>query len=143
MNNKEKPYPRIKIGAAMKIWKFSNYCYRHKLKLTSKLFYFFNYVVFGCIIPPSVRIGEGSRIAHSIDIVIHPSTIIGNNCYMMHNITLGNSGIVIGDNVFLGTGCVIQGPLTIGDNVKIGANTYVNFDVPSGSTVVGVKGRII
>ena len=143
MNNSVKSRTRNQSGAAMKIWRISNYCYRHKLKLSSKFFYFLNYIVFGCVIPPSVKIGEGSKIAHSLGIVINQNANIGKNCYIMHNVTLGNSGIILGDNVFLGAGCVIQGPVTIGDGSRIGANTYVDFDVPNGSTVVGVKGHII
>ncbi len=62
----------------------------------------------------------------------------------MHNVTIGNDGVIIGDNCFLGTGSVIQGPCVVGDNVRIGANTYVDFDIPNGSTVVGgCKGRIL
>jgi len=87
--------------------------------------------------------GKDCCIAHSVGVVMNDNTIIGERCRIMHNVTLGNSGVVIGNNCFLGTGCVIQGPCVIGDNVRIGANTYVNFDVPNNSTVVGVKGRII
>lgn len=127
----------------MKIWRASNFFYRHKFKLTSKLFYFLNYVLFGCVIPPSVKIGKNSCIAHSLGVVINQNAIIGENCRIMHNVTLGNDGVVIGENCFLGTGCVIQGPCRLGNNVRIGANTYVNFDVPDNATVVGVKGKIL
>lgn len=139
MNNFSPPQP----GAAMKIWKISNFLYRHKWRFSARLFYFLNYTVFGCIIPPSVKMGKDCCIAHSVGVVMNDHTIIGDRCRIMHNVTLGNSGIVIGNNCFLGTGCVIQGPCRIGDSVRIGANTYVNFDVPSNATVVGVKGRII
>lgn len=135
--------PPVQVGIAMKIWKMSNFFFRHNFLLCAKFFYFMNYTVFGCVIPPGVKMGKDCCIAHSVGVVINDNTIIGDRCRIMHNVTLGNSGIVIGNDCFLGVGCVIQGPCKIGDNVRIGANTYVNFDVPNNSTVVGFKGRII
>lgn len=131
------------IGIAMKIANAGSWCYDHHLKICSKVFYALNYIVFGCVIPPSVKIGRGTEIAHSIGVVMNHTAVVGENCHILHNVTLGGVKVVIGNNVLLGTGCVIQGPCKIGDNVKIGANTFVNFDVPDGATVVGCKGRII
>lgn len=127
----------------MKMWRISHFFYRHNCRILAKLFYYLNYIVFGCVIPPHVIMGKDCCIAHSIGVVVNDNTIIGDRCRIMHNVTLCNSGVVIGNNCFLGTGCVIQGPCVIGDNVRIGANTYVDFDVPSNSTVVGIKGRVI
>lgn len=135
--------PPVQAGAAMKVWRISNFFYRHKCRFSAKIFYFLNYILFGCVIPPGVKMGKDCCIAHSVGVVINNNTIIGDNCRIMHNVTLGNSGVIIGNNCFLGTGCVIQGPCKIGDNVRIGANTYVDFDVPNNSTVVGIKGKII
>ena len=131
------------IGIAMKIANAGCMCYRHNLKFFAKVFYALNYLVFGCVIPPSVRIGKGSCIAHSIGIVMHHTVVMGTNCKILHNVTLGNVGIEIGNNVLIGCGSVIQGPCKIGNNVKIGANTFVNFDVPDNSVVVGAKGIIL
>ena len=132
------------LGIAMRIWKTAAFFYKHKCILLSKLFYSLNYILFGCIIPASTKIGPGSCFPHSTGIVIHHNAIIGENCRIMHNVTIGNDGVIIGNNCFLGTGCVIQGPCVIGDNVRIGANTYVDFDIPNESTVVGgSKGRIL
>ena len=124
-------------GIAMKIASNACWCYNHRLKFFSKVFYAMNYLMFNCIIPPTVKIGQGSQIAHSMGVVMHHTAILGENCHILHNVTLGGPGIVIGDNVLLGCGCVIQGPVKIGNNVKIGSNTFVNFDVPDGATVVG------
>lgn len=134
----------INIGIAMRIANVSCWLYRHKMKILAKLFYAINYIVFGCIIPPSVKIGERTCIAHSIGVVMHHTAVIGNDCHILHNVTIGNEGVIIGDNVLLGCGCVIQGPCRIGNNVKIGANTFVDFDIPDDKTVVGGgKGRIL
>lgn len=143
MNTNNNTFHKSRVGAAMKIWSVSNFLYRHKFKLLGKIVYYLNYILFGCVIPPNIKIGKNCHIAHSIGVVINHNTIIGNNVVIMHNVTLGNYGVSIGDNVFLGTGCVIQGPCKIGNGARIGANTYVNFDVPDNSTVVGTKGRIL
>lgn len=131
------------IGISMKIANVSHWCYTRKFGLLAKMAYALNYLVFGCVIPPSVKIGKGTEIAHSVGVVIHHTAIVGKNCHILHNVTIGNEGVIIGDNVLLGCGVVIQGPCNIGNNVKIGANTFVNFDVPDNVTVVGVKGKII
>lgn len=130
-------------GISIKIYRLGRFFYTHKCTPISKIFYAINYLLFGCIIPSSSKIGKGTSIAHSVGVVVHHTAIIGQNSKILHNVTIGNTGVIIGDNVLLGAGCVIQGPCKIGDNVKIGANTFVNFDVPDGATVVGSKGRII
>ena len=132
-----------KCGISISIYRAGRYFYIHKCAPISKIFYALNYILFSCIIPSSSKIGKGTSIAHSVGVVIHHTAIIGNNCKILHNVTIGNSGVIIGDNVLLGAGCVIQGPCKIGNDAKIGANTFVNFDVPDGATVVGSKGRII
>lgn len=133
------------IGIAMRIAKVGCWCYNHHMLLCSKFFYAINYIFFSCVIPPSVKIGRGTCIAHSLGVVIHHTAVIGEDCHILHNVTIGNASVIIGNNVLLGCGCVIQGPCTIGNNVKIGSNTFVNFNVPDNVTVVsqGGKGRII
>ena len=75
---------------------------------------------------------------------------IGDNCVMFHNVTLGGTGKhagkrhpTVGDNVLIGTGAILLGPLHIGNNVKIGANTFLYMvDIPDNCTVVGTPGHI-
>ena len=82
---------------------------------------------------------------------INRNAIIGKNCIIFQNVTIGIRSLddmerrapVIGDDCVIGAGACLLGGITIGDNVKIGANTVVLHDVPSNSTVVGVEGRII
>lgn len=94
-----------------------------------------------------VTIGNNLHLIHPICIVIHPKTVIGDDVGIMHEVTLGSRGAyaapIIGNNVFIGTGAKILGPVTIGDNVDIGANSVVLEDVPPNSLVVGIPGRII
>ena len=82
-------------------------------------------------------------------IVIGETVTIGDNCTIYHGVTLGGTGKDkykrhpdLGNNVIVGCGAKILGPIKIGDNVKIGANAVVLKDVPSNTTVVGVPGII-
>lgn len=73
--------------------------------------------------------------------------IIGDNCWVNHNVTIGHNGYgntpTIGNNVAIRTGAVVTGKITIGDNVTIGANTVVLKDIPANCKVLGQSARII
>lgn len=85
---------------------------------------------------------------HLNGIIIHTDAIIGENCIIMQQVTIGGAmnggdGVpVIGDNVLIGAGAKIIGPIKVGNNVKIGANAVVVKDIPDNSTVVN-ETRII
>lgn len=94
----------------------------------------------GISIPASCVIGKGARIHHFGGIVIHPSTVIGENVTIYQGVTIGDKGghgkaAVIGNNVLLGAGCKIIGEVRIGNDCAIGANAVVTRDVPDGCTV--------
>jgi len=97
----------------------------------------------------SAEIGQGLHIAHSGGIVLHHNTVIGRNCNLAHQVTIGTAGMGrqgvprIGDYVYIGTGAVVIGDITIGDSARIGANSLVNRDVPAGATVIGVPALIV
>ena len=79
-------------------------------------------------------------------IVIAAGAIIGKNCYLSHQVTIGRSrggAPIIGDNVYIGPGAKIFGAIHIGNNVRIGANCVVFEDVPDNATVVLTKPRVI
>lgn len=104
---------------------------------------FFNYFL-TFEIPPEARIGKGLQCYHCFGIVIHKEVLIGKNCTLRHNVTIGNNisggGVpTIGNNVNIGSGAVIIGDIYIADNVKIGANAMVTKDVPENTTVVGIN----
>jgi len=105
---------------------------------------------YGFEINSDARIGEGFYLAsHCSTVVIGPVTI-GKNCNVGHSVTKGR-GIAgakmgrptIGDNVWIGTGAVIVGKIQIGNNVLVAPNSFVNFDVPDHSIVIGSPGKII
>lgn len=104
---------------------------------------------FGFQIPPETKIGRGLLIGHFGSIVVNPATIIGDNFNVSNGVTIGNaagkrSGTpVIGNNVCINANACVVGGITIGDDVLIAPNAFVNFDVPSNSIVVGNPGKII
>lgn len=104
----------------------------------------------GIEIHPGARIGRRFFIDHGMGVVIGETAEIGDDVLMFHQVTLGGTHFdrskrhpTIGNNVLIGMGAKIIGPITVGDNSKIGANAVVNRDVPPNCTVVGVPGRIV
>lgn len=100
-------------------------------------------VLWGIELPRSARIGAGLYIGHFGGITISPRAVMGRNCSVSPNITIGLSGSaekcgvpVIGDNVYIAPGARIFGKIRIGNNVKIGANAVVYRDVPDNAIVV-------
>lgn len=105
----------------------------------------------GIDIHPGAEIGREFFIDHGAGVVIGETSKIGDNVTMYQGATLGGTGgargekrhPTVGDDVVIGAGAKVLGPITIGDQVKIGANSVVTKDVPPDSTVVGVPGTII
>jgi cysteinyl-tRNA synthetase len=104
----------------------------------------------GIEIHPAAKIGGGFFIDHGMGVVIGETTEIGNDCLLYQGVTLGGTGKekgkrhpTLGNNVVVGAGAKILGPMRIGDYVKIGANSVVLKPVPDYAIVVGVPGRII
>ena len=99
-----------------------------------------------CEIPLNARIGGGLLLTHPNGIVIHPDAVIGPNCLIFHQVTIGSrrGGVpVIGGHVDIGAGAKIVGPVTVGDHAVIGVNAVVLHDVPPGGVAVGVPARIV
>ncbi|MHA1526308.1 MAG: serine O-acetyltransferase [Promethearchaeota archaeon] len=104
----------------------------------------------GIEIHPGAEIGSEFFIDHGSGVVIGETTIIGDNCTIYSGVVLGGTSMkkekrhpTIGDNVVIGTGAKVLGPITVSDNVRIGANSVVVNDVPPHSVVVGVPGKIV
>jgi serine O-acetyltransferase len=102
----------------------------------------------GIEIHPCAEIGEGLFIDHGSGVVIGETAKIGNNVTLYQGVTLGGTGFATGkrhptveDNVTIGSGAKLLGPITIGHGAKIGANSVVIHDVPANSTVVGNPGH--
>jgi serine O-acetyltransferase len=102
----------------------------------------------GIEIHPAARIGEGLFIDHGAGVVIGETAEIGEDVTLYQGVTLGGTGFATGkrhptveDNVTIGSGAKLLGPITIGHGAKIGANSVVITDVPPNSTVVGNPGH--
>lgn len=114
------------------------------LKLYYKVKLFFLQRKTSIQIPSKVNIGKGFYIGHHGTIIINPLVRIGDNVNIATGVTIGQAnrgehkGVpTIGNKVWIGTNSVIVGKITIGDNVLIAPNSYVNCDIPSNSIVIG------
>lgn len=129
---------------ALILYRIAHYLYSKKFffmaRLISQIARFFT----GIEIHPGAKIGKGLFIDHGMGVVIGETTEIGDNVTIYHGVTLGGTGKdkgkrhpTIGDDVVIGCGAKVLGPITIGDGAKIGANAVVVKDVPIGVTAVG------
>jgi serine O-acetyltransferase len=104
----------------------------------------------GIEIHPGARIGHRFFIDHGMGVVIGETAEIGDDCTLYHGVTLGGTSWekgkrhpTLGNDVVIGAGAKVLGPILIGDDVRIGSNAVVLKDVPAGATVVGVPGRVV
>lgn len=105
----------------------------------------------GIEIHPGATIGKRFFIDHGFGVVIGETAEIGDGCVLFHNVTLGGTGKYHGkrhptlkNNVYIGTGAILLGPITVGENSKVGANSFIIMhDVPPNCTVAGAPARIV
>ncbi|MBB1073044.1 serine O-acetyltransferase [Rhodoferax sp. 4810] len=104
----------------------------------------------GIEIHPGARIGRRFFIDHGMGVVIGETAVIGDDCTLYHGVTLGGTSWqkgkrhpTLGNDVVVGAGAKVLGPINIGDGVRIGSNAVVIKPAPPGSTVIGIPGRII
>ena len=107
-------------------------------------------LVTGIEIHPAAKIGKGLMIDHGMGVVIGETAEIGDNCTIYQGVTLGGTGKdvgkrhpTIGNNVLIGAGAKVLGPLTIGDNTKIAANAVVLENIGDNSTAVGIPAKVV
>lgn len=131
------------------IYRISHFFYKYKLKPVCFLFDYFNRFVFKCWIPGSASIGKNFSVGYwGIGVIIHSNTIIGDDCQVNQNVTIGRKynaegAPVIGNHVYIGANSVVYGKITIGDNTVIGALSLINKDIPAGCFAAGIPARII
>jgi serine O-acetyltransferase len=106
--------------------------------------------VTGIEIHPGARIGRRFFIDHGMGVVIGETAVIGDDCTLYHGVTLGGTTWEkgkrhpsLGNNVVVGAGAKVLGPIELGDGARIGSNAVVVKSVPPQGTVVGVPGRLI
>lgn len=137
--------------SAVVIYRMANWLYKHKMKFFALLLYQFNYLLNSCEIAIGAEIGRGFRIAHPVGVVIGGVTA-GENLTVYQNVTIGKNkkvsedgrrSPILKDNVTLFSGSVVVGPIEVGSDVSVGANTVVVKDVPDGSRLIGAKAQSI
>ena len=135
---------------ALFFYRISHFFYKIRGFFIARLISQFARFLTGIEIHPGAKIGKRLFIDHGMGIVIGETAEIGNDCTIYHQVTLGGTGKdinkrhpTIGNNVMIGAGTKILGPIFINDNVKIGAGAVVLKEIPENVTVVGVPGKIV
>ena len=143
---------------ALFFFRIFNSIYKSKIPIILKKLLLFCYIpiqkfmecLTGISLPYSASIGGGFYIGHFGNIILHPSSVIGDNCNISQGVTIGVSGRGdkrgipnIGNNVYIGANSVIAGKIFITDNVVIGACSLVVNSILTAGTVLGVPAKII
>ena len=130
--------------------RLNHWLWKKKLYLLARVSAHIARFLTGIEIHPGATIGQRFFIDHGMGIVIGETAEIGNNCSIYHGVTLGgttwNKGKrhpTLEDDVVIGAGAKILGPITIGKGSHIGSNSVVVKNVPAESTVVGIPGHVI
>lgn len=128
----------------------ANFLYRHRCLLLGRMISQFARFWTGIEIHPGAKIGKRCVIDHGMAVVIGETSEIGDDVTIYQGVTLGGTGKdsgkrhpTIGDRVIISTGAKVLGPFKVGDDSKIGAGSVVLEEVPPGSTVVGIPGKMI
>ncbi|MHA2037037.1 MAG: serine O-acetyltransferase [Promethearchaeota archaeon] len=140
-------YPGIK---AVLLYRISHFFWKLGMPYVPRYLSEISRQLTGIEIHPGAVIGNEFFIDHGGGVVIGETSIIGNNVTIYQGVVLGGVSMnpvkrhpTLGNNVVVGTGAKLLGPIYIGDNVRIGANSVVVNDVPPNSVVVGIPGKII
>lgn len=140
-------YPGFK---ALFYHRIAHWLYKRRLFFLARWVSQFSRFITGIEIHPGAKIGRGLFIDHGMGIVIGETAEIGDNCTIYHGVTLGGTGKnkgkrhpTIGNNVLIGAGAKLLGPITIGDNTMVGAGSVLLDDVAPDTTVAGTKARAV
>ena len=134
---------------AVDLYRIEHWLWKKRVPILPQFIHHLIFLMFKSHIPASCTIGKGTRFAYGgIGVVIHANCVIGDDCIIGTNVTIGGrSGRIkpptIGNNIYISTGAKILGDIQIDDNVIVGANSVVIKDVPRNAIVVGVPSRII
>ncbi|PCJ32156.1 MAG: serine O-acetyltransferase [Gammaproteobacteria bacterium] len=140
-------YPGVQ---AIQWHRISHWLWQHKCKWLARFLSTISRWLTGIEIHPAVRIGRRFFIDHGMGVVIGETAEIGDDCTMYHGVTLGGTSWkegkrhpTLANNVVVGAGAKVLGPIYLHEGVRVGSNAVVIKDVCSGETVVGVPGRIV
>lgn len=126
----------------------AHFLWRKNIKLGARMLSTVSRFFTGIEIHPAAQIGEFCFIDHGQGVVIGETAIIGNRVTLYHDVTLGGTSLeavkrhpTLGDDVIVGAGAKLLGPITVGDGARIGANAVVVKDVAAGASMVGIPAR--
>lgn len=140
-------YPSVH---ALMMYRISHFFYSKRRFFIARLISQFSRFLTGIEIHPGAQIGMGTLIDHGSGVVIGETSIIGDRVTIYQGATIGATGNekefkrhpTLGNDIIVGSGAKILGPVNIGDNCKIGANSVVLKDMPANSTAVGIPAKI-
>ncbi len=140
-------YPGIH---ALVMHRFSHWLWNLRLRWLARMFSHLARWLTGIEIHPAARIGRRFFIDHGMGVVIGQTAVIGDDCTLYHGVTLGGTSWeqgkrhpTLGNDVVVGAGAKVLGPIELGDGARIGSNAVVVRSVPPEATVVGVPGRLV
>lgn len=134
---------------AINKYRRAHWLYEHKFRSLARIYEMWIYLIHNSFIPPECEIGEGTTFGYKgIGVVVHKRAKIGKNCVIAQGVTIGGRGghydvPEIGDNCYIGAGAKVLGPITLGDNVVVGANAVMTKSAPSNTVWAGVPARLI
>ena len=135
---------------ALVFHRLAHFLYKYKLLFFARIVSQIARHITGIEIHPGATIGRRLFMDHGMGIVIGETAIVGDDCTIYHQVTLGGTGKerlkrhpTLKNNVIVGSGSKVLGNILIGENVKIGANSVVLKDIEDNVTVVGIPGKVI
>ncbi len=135
---------------ALWLHRVAHWLWRRKFKSSARILSHIARFLTGVEIHPGAVIGRRFFIDHGMGVVIGETAVVGDDVLLYHQVTLGGVSLektkrhpTLGNNVLVGMGAKILGPISIGEGTRIGANAVVNKDIPANCTVVGIPGRIV
>ncbi len=140
-------YPGVQ---ALQWHRLSHWLWNHKLKWLARFSATISRWLTGVEIHPAVKIGRRFFIDHGMGVVIGETSEIGDDCTLYHGVTLGGTSWkegkrhpTLADNVVVGAGAKVLGPIYLHEGARIGSNAVVIKDVIAGETIIGVPGRVV
>lgn len=140
-------YPGVQ---AVQWHRLSHWIWNHNLKWLARWLSTVSRWLTGIEIHPAVKIGRRFFIDHGMGVVIGETAEIGDDCTLYHGVTLGGTSWkegkrhpTLANNVVVGAGAKVLGPICLHEGARIGSNAVVVKDVPAGETVIGVPGRVV
>jgi serine O-acetyltransferase len=135
--------------SAIHLYRVERWLFLRGVPVLPRLIYFLIFLLFNSAIPAEAEIGSGTNFGYGgMGVLLHKRARIGSGVMIGPQVTIGGRSElwdvpVIEDDVYIGTGAKVLGPITVGRGATIGANAVVIHDVPAGASVAGVPARVL